>query len=129
MNGKITLITPPDIYENENPSILLINLSEQQQDDVSLWFSKNDVNKNVNLYLYEGQPDMPWLLHAVARCEYRYINLNNLNNITQAVSGYLLGKGNFYYTIDDKNIAAVYTHINHNKIDRVETFLERILVE
>lgn len=129
MNGKITLITPPDIYENENTSILLVNLSEQEQDDVSLWFSNSNITGDINLYLYEGQVDMPWLLHAVARSEYRYINLNNSNNITQAISGYLLGKANFHYKIDDKNLSAIFSHINHNRVEHVEAFLERIPVE
>jgi len=129
MNGKITLITPPDIWENENISVLLINLTEQEQENISAWLSKQEINKDINMYLYEGQPDMAWLLHAVNRCSLKYLNLDNSNTTTQAIGGYILGKSGVFYSSRDKNLAAIFSHINNNKIDKIEKFLERILVE
>jgi hypothetical protein len=64
----------------------------------------------------------------MSRCEYKYIDLTGLNYITQALAGYILAKKNVYYKVDDENIAAVYSHINNNRVNRVETFLESILV-
>jgi hypothetical protein len=126
MNGKLTLITPPDIWENENTGILFINLSDQDQENISKWLSTSEVSENLNLYLYDGQPDMSWLFHAMNVCHFKYINLNGLNNVTQSLSGYFLGKNNFFYSTTDENIAAIYSHINGNRIDRIESFLERI---
>jgi hypothetical protein len=37
MSGKITLITPPDIYENGNHSTLFIHPSDEEQDIISQW--------------------------------------------------------------------------------------------
>ena len=31
MNGKITLITPPDFFENDNHSILFVHLNDTDQ--------------------------------------------------------------------------------------------------
>lgn len=130
MNGKLTLITPPDIWENENKSILLVNLTEKEQDSLSQWLSDNDINQDLNLYLYEGQPDMNWLFHAMNVCDFRYLNLNNLDSkIIHSLSGYILGKNNSYYKLDDENLAAVYKHINLNRINSVENFFERILID
>ena len=50
MNGKITLITPPDIFENGNKSILLVNLSDADQDAVSKWLSESTFEQNLNIY-------------------------------------------------------------------------------
>ena len=129
MQGKLTLITPPDIYENSNLSILFIHLTDDEQDAVSEWLSKNDIPGDVNLYLYNGEPNVQWFLYAMSRCEYKYINIDCVNYITQSLSGYVLGKGNTYYKTSDENIAAVYSHINSGSVTNVEQFLESILSE
>ena len=126
MNGKITLITPPDIWENENRGILFINLTEEDQETVSVWLSKSDISENLNLYVYDGQPDMAWVFHAMNVCAFKYINLDSQNSVTQLLSGYFLGKNNFFYSTKDENTAAIFSHINGNRIEKIETFLERI---
>jgi hypothetical protein len=45
---------------------------------------------------------MAWIFYAMNTCRYKYINLNGLNDITQALSGYILGKSNVYYKIDNE---------------------------
>ena len=62
----ITLITPPDIFENENLSLVFMNISDQEQEDASHWLSNNNIDKNINLYYYQGETNIPWLLHAIA---------------------------------------------------------------
>ena len=36
MEGKLTLITPPDIFENESYSILFIHLNDEDHKHLSL---------------------------------------------------------------------------------------------
>jgi len=127
MKSKITLITPPDIFENANPSILFCHLSDEEQDAVSKWLSKADISNNINLYVYTGEPAPVWFLYALNRCEYKYININSVNLLTQALSGYVLSRNNVYYRTDDTNLAAIYSHINSNRVNTVEEFLESIL--
>ena len=129
MQGKLTLITPPDIYENSNLSILFIHLTDEEQSAVSEWLSKNDIPGDVNLYLYNGEPNVPWFLYAVSRSDYKYINIDCVNYITQSLAGYVLGRGNTYYRTSDENIASVYSHINSKSVTNVEQFLESILSE
>jgi hypothetical protein len=126
MNGKITLITAPDFFENNNKSILFIHLSDEDQDSVSRWLALHPIVDNINLYVYHGEPNVPWLMYALSRCDYKYADLDGLNYITSALSGYMLGKYEFYYKTVDVNVAAVYSHINNNKINRIEHFLEKV---
>jgi hypothetical protein len=60
MEGKITLITPPDIFENESYSILFIHLSESDQELVSRWLSNSNIKEHINIYFYSGD-FMLWL--------------------------------------------------------------------
>ncbi len=127
MKSKITLITPPDIFENSNTSILFCHLSDEEQDAVSKWLSKADVSSDINLYVYTDEATPVWFLYALNRCEYKYININGVNLITQALGGYILSRNNVYYKTDDANLAAVYSHINSNRVNSVDEFLESIL--
>lgn len=128
MDGKITLITPPDIFENHNPSILFVHLTDEEQTQVSEWLSRSNISRDLNIYVYEGESDMPWIFYAMAHCEYKYINLNRVNNITQSLSGYMLGKSNFYWKLDTDELAQVYGHISQHRVSQVEQFLESIQI-
>ena len=125
MEGKLTLITPPDIFENDSYSILFVHLSDEDQEKVSQWFANSEIKENINIYFYSGETDMPWFFHAMARSEYKYIDLDSLNNVTSALSGYILGKKNTYYKTTDENISAVFHYINQNRITNIENFLQR----
>jgi hypothetical protein len=127
MNGKITLITPPDIFENGNLSILLVNVGDKDQDAITKWLSESAFEKDVNIYFYAGEPNVPWFFHAIGCCEYKYIDLDGDNYVTKALSGYVLGKCGFSYKTVDENLASVYSYINNNRVLRVEEFLERAL--
>lgn len=127
MQGKITLITPPDIFENSNTSVLFSHITDEEQDTISKWLSTSDFNQDINFYVYSGETNVSWFLYAMNRCEYKYINIDCVNYITQALSGYALTRNGTFYKTLDENLASVYSHINSNRIDRVETFLKSIL--
>jgi hypothetical protein len=122
MQGKVTLISSPDFFENENDSVLFMNLSEEEQNIVSAWFSK--LTKNLNVYVYSGENDLPWLFYANNHCKHKYINLDTTNIITQALAGYILGKSDVYYKTSFVETAKIYSFINHNRVVTVEQFLE-----
>jgi hypothetical protein len=123
MTAKVTLITPPDIYQNDQESVLFIDLTELEQDLVSEWLGK--ANLNINIYFYQGEPNVPWLLHALACSHYKYINLNKPSPTVGHLAGYLLGKAGVCYNVNDTDVAELYSHINLNRVDDVITFLER----
>jgi hypothetical protein len=125
MDGKITLITPPDIFENESLSILFMHLSDEDQDNVSNWLKQNLNNIHINIYFYSGETNMNWLFHALSRCEYKFIDIDKCNKNTERLLGYILGKQNVFYKVTDVDSALIYNHINQNKITNVEIFLEK----
>ena len=127
MKSKITLITPPDIFENSNTSILLCHLTNDEQDAVGKWLHDIDLPIDINIYAYAGEPNTVWFLYALNRCEHKYINIDYVNLITQSLSGYILSKGGVFYKTGNEDLAAIYSHINTNRVSTVEKFLESVL--
>ena len=125
MKGKITLITPPDVFENETYSVLFIHLSDQDQEKVSAWLAESKLDLDINIYFYSGETDIAWVLHALSRCQYKYIDLDNLNEVSSAISGYVLGKRDTFYKTQNENISQVYRYINQNRIMNIESFLTK----
>lgn len=126
MQGKITLITPPDIFENDTKSVLFVHLGEDDQEVVSRWLSTSGFEENINIYFYDHEIEVDWLLHAMSRCEYKFINLDKLNGATSTLCGYLLGKRDTFYKVQNENTAAICHYINQNRITNIELFLERV---
>lgn len=127
MNGKVTLITPPDIFENNSLSILLIHISDDDQEKLSQWLGKHLDHNHINIYFYSGELNIDWLLHAASKCEYKFIDIDNCNNVTSCMASYLLSKTNFFYKTNDVNVSSIFNFINQNKITNIETFLEKAL--
>lgn len=129
MAGRITLITPPDIYENSNTSILFAHISDADQEIVSKWLANAELKNDVNFYIYNGEPEVPWFFWAIGCCQHKYIDLDGVNDISKLLSGYVLSKPSIFYKTENENTAAVISHINNNRNSSIEKFLERILSE
>lgn len=129
MPGKITLITPPDIFENSNPGILFMHLADADQETVSRWLAEQKLNTDLNLYAYNGEADPSWILWALGACQYKYIDIDCVNDITQSLAGYILSKNSCCYKTADENKAALYGYINNNRVLTVTEFLERALID
>jgi hypothetical protein len=102
-------------------------MTDQEQDTVGKWLHQADLPYDINLYAYTNEATAVWFLYALNRCEYKYINIDGVNLISQALAGYMLSKGGVYYKTADTNLAAVYSHINGNRVDNIEDFLESVL--
>jgi hypothetical protein len=129
MSSKITLITPPDFYENGNTSLVLLGLSEKDQDQASLWLGNNAKDIDLNLYFYQGENNIPWLFYALNRANATFVNLDADMAIINIMGSYILSKPNVYYTCKDENLKALMSHINNNFVPDVETFLKKVLNE
>ena len=120
----ITLITPPDIFENENVSILFMNISEEEQEQSSKWLSENNLEKPINLYYYQGENNPMWLFHALAVSKGVYLNCDNDSDFTKWLTSYILSKNNVWYTAKDANFRALMSYINQRSVDNITEFLE-----
>lgn len=129
MSLTITLITPPDIFENDSPSLFLINLSESEQDEATKWMAACKRELDINIYFIQKEPNVVWFFHAMASSSHKYINLDNAAPMIDMLAGYVLGKTNTFYSTADKNKQAVYGHINQNRVSEVKEFLERAIGE
>jgi len=129
MSSKITLITPPDFYENSNTSLVLLGLTESDQDQASLWLGNNAKDIDLNLYFYQDENNIPWLFYALNRANATFVNLDADKAIINIMGSYILSKPNVYYTCKDENMKALMSHINNNFVPNVETFLKKVLNE
>lgn len=120
----ITLITPPDIFENGNKSILFMNISEEEQEASSRWFSEHTLDGPINLYYYQGENNMTWLLHAIAVSQGVYINCDSDSDFTKWLTSYILSKHNVWYTAKDDNFRALMNYINQRSVKNITEFLE-----
>ena len=120
----ITLITPPDIFENENISILLMNISEEEQEASSKWLSENNLSKPINLYYYQGENNPMWLFHTLAVSKGVYLNCDNDSDFTKWLTSYILSKNNVWYSAKDENFRALMSHINQRSVNNITEFLE-----
>lgn len=125
----LKLITPPDIFENTDASILFLNVSEEEQSEISIWLSKSNIRDPLNLYAYSGEENASWVLYTSKIANYVYINLNNNDTVTDSLSGYLLGNSRVFYKTDNNAIADACSYINCNRVENVTTFLERVLID
>ena len=127
MTAKITLVTPPDVFENSNTSIMFINPSEVDQDESSNWLSSNLKDCELNLYYFQGEPEIPWLLHALGVSKNVYFNLDNLPDVSTVMMSYILSKPNVYYKTDNPHVLAIAQYINTHSVSSITEFLEKVL--
>lgn len=124
MAAKITLITPPDIFQNDQESILFFDLNETEQDGVIAWLKNSEIS--INIYFYQGEPNIPWFLHALACSTYKYVNVDTVSAVTSHLLSYVLSKQNSFYSSKDSNIKELYSFINTNRVESAVDFLEKI---
>ena len=121
---KITLITPPDIFENDSLSLLFMNVTEQEQDLASEWLGKAETDREINIYYYQGETNPEWLLFAVNRVEGVYINADTESDISKWLMSFLLSKNNTWYKTDNANLKALFSFINQKNVPDITKFLE-----
>ena len=125
MTNKITLITPPDIYENANFSILLIGMTEHDQDQASGWLGINTSMPPTNLYVYQGEPNLTWLFYAANRADIVFINVDVDNAIIKTLASYIASKDNVWYTTKNLDMKELLSHISNKFINNIDDFLEK----
>lgn len=123
MAAAITLITPPDFYQNNQASIMFLDLTESEQDSVTAWLKKQD-DFSLNIYYYQGEPNIPWLLHSLSSSNYSYVNVDNMSAVTSYLIGYIVSKPNVFYSTSNSNVSDVFNFINHNRVKNAIDFLE-----
>lgn len=127
MPNKINLITPPDVLNNKNFSVTLVNISEKEKETCSIFLSKQNDNREINLYAYNNDSNPTWLLNSVrwGDCP-AYINLDNTTDISVKYTSYILSLSNVYYSTKDSNAQELYSLLNVNRVSDVQEFLKKV---
>jgi hypothetical protein len=126
MSNKITLVTPPDFYENSNFSVLFLGMTDADQDAASKWLGENEGYPETNLYYYQGENNLEWLMYALNRADVKFLNFDADHAIINMMGSYILGRPNVYYTTKDENLKALMGHINNQYVPNIEAFLEKV---
>jgi len=127
MTGKITLISPPDVYVNKAFSIILVNTTSLEQEKISEWFSNNNLSREVSVYFYNNDRNTQWLITAYNVAKYRYVNLSNTKDESGILASYLISMDNCYYSLEDPNEFEIFRLLNTSKVDSIVEFLEKVI--
>ncbi len=127
MTGKITIISPPDIYINRTQSIILVNTTEQEQEQVSEWFSQNPLEQELSIYFYNNEKNLQWLVMSFAVANNRYINLDNTQDESNLLASHFLSSDNCYYKLTDPNLFEAYRLVNTSKLENITDFLDKVV--
>ena len=126
MPNKINLITPPDILHNKNFSLNLINTTDDEKEKISRYLSKQEDNREINLYAYTNENNPGWLLNRVNGNINTYINLDNTTDISVKYTSYIISMSNVYYFTENKNTKEVYSLISANYVTGLNNFLDKV---
>ena len=118
----LNLITSPDKLFNDDPSLLLVNPSDNVKENFNHYAQKFE--SNVNLYLYENlESDIRWLLEVAETVDYIILDIDN-TKVSPWIIGHLLGFGKTFYLTNTPD--SVYNVINNNRIYELKQFIEGV---
>ena len=123
MKNKVTLITPPDFFENSSLSLCLINLKEQDQELITSWLAESQTDEDINLYYYNRDQDAEWLLSSINKSELTFIDIDESCDETSMLLGYILSKPNVYFKTIDQHKSKITSLINTNRVPDLGYFL------
>lgn len=127
MTGKITLISPPDVFLNKAHSIILVNTTSEEQEAISDWFVNQNLKRELSVYFYNNERNLQWLLTAFNIAKYRYVNVSNTRDESGLMLSFLLSLENCYYSINDANQYEIFRLLNNSKIEKITEFLEKAI--
>ena len=124
--AKINLISPPDRLHNNNLSVNVINATQEEKENLSHYLTKQELEKDLNIFVYSNESNPTWLLDTVNGKNNTYINLDNTNDISVKYTSYMLSLSNVYYSSTDKNTLETYSLINQNSVEDVLDFMKKV---
>ena len=127
MTGKITLISPPDVYVNRGFSIILVNTTEAEQELIIDWFGSHNLSKEISIYFYNNERNVQWLITAFNMAHFRYVNIDNSTDQSNVLLSYMLSGEDCYYSTSNESAHEIFRLLNTSKLDNVTEFLEKVI--
>lgn len=94
MSEKIILVTDPDDTAISGLRILLVDLTQNQEENVSEKLKNLDTNENIIVYIWKNLESINWLLDKLLKSD---LVLFNAETDNQIICGFLASKPNSYY--------------------------------
>jgi len=123
VNRKISLITAPDDVEFDAVRILAVSLTPEQSNALSDVLKFLEVDKDINLYVYNEKDDVYWLVDKAHKADVIFIN-GLMEN--QKIAGYLASKRQSCFFQDSHLNTALNNTIVHAK-EQIEQAIRNAL--
>lgn len=111
--NDISLITPPDILNNDAYSILIVCPSADKKQMINDILSTS--NMYLNLYLYESSfDDISWLVGLIKQVDVAFIDVDNCDSSVRTFLSHFIAQPNTFYLTNDN--VTPYNLISKNRV-------------
>ena len=111
--NDISLITPPDILNNDAYSILIVCPSADKKQIINDILSTS--NMYLNLYLYESSFDnISWLVGLIKQVDVAFIDVDNCDSSVRTFLSHFIAQPNTFYLTNDN--VTPYNLISKNRV-------------
>lgn len=111
--NDITLITPPDVLNNDAYSMLIICPSEEYKILINNILSES--NMHLNLYWYESRFDsIDWIINLLKKMDVVFVDVDNSDNEVRMFLSHIIAQPNTFYLTRDNNTP--YNLISKNRV-------------
>ena len=152
--GQITLVTPPDFFQNQNKSFCLINFSKRDKDSFADQLNLHMPNEDVTVYLWDDNNfsvtdsvdktdpsydayvkewqhnqtnrDYNWLLNACREANTVILNMDYISKSLMIWSGYILTLSKTHFINSNESEAKTLNVLNRNRTESVPHLFQKL---
>ena len=152
--GQITLVTPPDFFQNQNKSFCLINFSKRDKDSFADQLNKHMPDEDITIYLWDDNNfsvtdsvekndpnyesylkewkhnqtnrDYNWLLNACKVATTVILNMEYISKPLMIWSGYILTLSKTHFINGNESEAKTLGVLNRNRIESVPYLFQKL---
>lgn len=152
--GQITLVTPPDFFQNQNRSFCLINFSKRDKDSFADQLNKHMPDEDITVYLWDDNNfsvtdsvekndpnyesylkewrhnqtnrDYNWLLNACKVATTVILNMEYISKPLMVWSGYILTLSKTHFINGNESEAKILGVLNRNRIESVPYLFQKL---
>lgn len=152
--GQITLVTPPDFFQNQNRSFCLINFSKRDKDSFADQLNKHMPDEDITVYLWDDNNfsvtdsvekndpnyesylkewrhnqtnrDYNWLLNACKVATTVILNMEYISKPLMVWSGYILTLSKTHFINGNESEAKTLSVLNRNRIESVPYLFQKL---
>lgn len=111
--NDITLITPPDVLNNDAYSMLIVCPSEEYKILINNILSESNIH--LNLYWYESRFDsIDWIINLLKKMDVVFVDVDNCDSEVRTFLSHIIAQPITFYLTRDNNTP--YNLISKNRV-------------